>query len=256
MPSPAPRPLEENSGLAFVGERVAAGCALPASLAGRLLNARNPHGKPNTDVLRQLANSANFRQPNLPWQIDFPRALGEREASLYELPFQYLGRNVRADRAHWWVNPHAAAHLRTALARHDRYLATALGANPPEFTWLDSSIIPDDTLLVIARDDDFTHGVLQSRPFALWWGQLHSRRTPTLSVDSFPFPWPPGTGLSTLTAPQEEQRHAVARATRGGPAEQINPAVAAAYGWPAGLTDSEQLVRLQDLNHRRAAAGL
>ncbi len=256
MSSFAPRPLEENSGLAFLGERVAAAGALTAKMAGRMLSTRNPHGKPNADVLRQLVNAANLHHPSLPWQIDFPAGLGEAEASLYELPFQHLGRTVRPDRDRWWVNPHADDRLRAALARRDRYLATPLSASPPEFTWFESSIIPDDTLLVVARDDDFTHGVLQSRPFALWWRQIHSRRTPILAVDSFPFPWPPATTLSALTAAQEEQRHAVARAARGGDRESINSVVTAAYGWPAGLTDDELLARLQELNQRRAAVGL
>jgi hypothetical protein len=242
--------------LAFRGERVAAAGALTASQAGRMLSARNPHGKPNADVLRPLASAANLHHPGLPWQIDFPAALTEAEASLYELPFQHLRRTLRLDRDRWWVNPHADDRLRTALARRDRYLATPLSANPPEFTWLESSIVPDDTLLVVARDDDFTHGVLQSRPFALWWGLILSRRTPTLAVDSFPFPWPPGTALGALTARQEEQRHAVARAARSGDIERTNSAVVDAYGWPADLGDSELLPRLQGLNHLRAAAGL
>ena len=256
MSSPAPRPLDENAGLAFLGERVAAACALTAKMAGRMLGACNPHGKPNADVLRQLVNAANLRHASLPWQIDFPAGLGEAEAALYELPFQHLRRTVRPDRGHWWVNAHADDRLRAALTRRDRYLATPLSASPPEFTWLESSIIPDDTLLVVPRDDDFMHGVLQSRPFALWWRQIHSRRTPTLAVHSFPFPWPPATALSTLTVAQEEQRHAVARAAREADREQINSAVTAAYGWRAGLTDGELLVRLQELNHQRAAAGL
>ena len=256
MSSTAPRPLEENSGLVFLGERVTAACALTASMSGRMLGARNPHGKPNTDVLRQLANAANLHHPGLPWQVDFPAGLTEAEASLYELPFQHLHRSARPDHARWWVNPHADARLRTALARRDRYLATPLSARPPEFTWLESSIVPDDTLLVVARDDDFTHGVLQSRPFALWWGQIHSRRTPTLAADSFPFPWPPATALSALTTAQEEHRHAVARGARGGDHDQINSVVMTAYGWPAGLTDGELLARLQKLNHQRGTAGL
>lgn len=252
MPPPAPRALPENAGLAFVGERMALTSCLPPKMAERMLGTRNPHGKPNADVLRRLVTVADPRHPRLHWQIDFPAGMGEREASLYEHPFHHLYRSVRPDRDGWWVNPHADPRLRAALARRERYLATPLGAEPPGFRWFEGSIIPDDTLLAVARDDDFTHGVLQARPFALWWRQFHSRRTPTLAVNSYPFPWPPATALSALSKAQEEQRYAVAKAARGSEAAQLNSAVSAAYGWPAELADDTLLARLQDLNRQRA----
>lgn len=253
MPFPAPRPLPENAGLACVGERVALTAAIPPQLAERMLGARNPHGKSNADVLRQLATATAPRRPTSHWLIDFPAHMGEREASLYEQPFHHLFHAKRPARDRWWVNPHADEHLRAMLARRERYLATPVGAEPPAWAWFDSAFIPDDTLLVVARDDDFTHGVLAAHPFAVWWRKYHSRRAPTLAVNSYPFPWPPGTGLSALTAAQEEHRHAVAKAARGGDAESLNAAVAAAYGWPAGLDDSALLARLGDLNRTRSA---
>ncbi len=252
MPHPAPRALPENDGLAYVGERMAQSACIPPKMAERMLGTRNPHGKSNADVLRRLVTAADPRHPSLHWQIDFPAGLHEREASLYEHPFHHLYRSVRPDRDGWWINPHADSRLRAALARRERYLASPVGADPPGFLWFESSIIPDDTLVAVARDDDFTHGLLQARGFALWWRNYHSRRTPTLAVKSYPFPWPPGTALSALTVAQEEHRHSVARAARGGDAEQLNAAVSAAYGWPADLADAELLARLSDLNRLRA----
>jgi hypothetical protein len=248
----APRALPENAGLAFVGERMVSAACIPPKMAERMLGTRNPHGKPNADVLRRLVTVADPRHPSLHWQIDFPADMGEREASLYEHPFRHLYRSVRPDRDGWWHNPHADAQLRATLARRERYLATPLGANPPGFLWFESSIIPDDTLLAVARDDDFTHGVLLARPLAVWWQQIHTRRTPTLAINSYPFPWPPQTALSALTTAQEELRHAIARAARGNDADQLNAAVCAAYGWPSDLTDAELLTRLQELNRQRA----
>ena len=251
MPHSAPRPLPENDGLFFLGERVAMTASIPAKMAERMLGTRNPHGRPNADVLRQVVSAANRHRPNVHWQIDFPQQMGEREASLYEHPFHHLHRAAPPTRHQWWVNPHANARLRAALARRERYLAMPVGADPPAFIWFESAIIPDDTLIAVARDDDFTHGILLARPFALWWRQYHSRRTPTLALHSYPFPWPPATGLSGLTAAQEEQRHAVARAARGTDPDQLNTAVAAAYGWPADLPDDELPLRLGDLNRTR-----
>jgi hypothetical protein len=252
MPHPSPRALSENAGLVFVGERVALTASIPPKLAERMLGTRNPHGKSNADVLRRLATAADPRQPAIHWLIDFPPEMSEREAALYEHPFHHLYRTARPTRDRWWANPYADARLRAALAKRERYLATSIGAEPPAFRWFESGIIPDDTLVAIARDDDFTHGVLQSRGVALWWRRFHSRRTPVLALASFPFPWPLFTTLNALTAAQEEQRHAIARAARGGDSGQLNAAVAAAYGWPAGLGDDELLTHLQTLYRQRA----
>ncbi|HKB57148.1 MAG TPA: hypothetical protein VKC51_06120 [Lacunisphaera sp.] len=252
MPHPAPRALAENAGLVFVGERVALTAFIPPKLAEQMLGTRNPHGKSNADVLRRLATAADPRRPAIHWLIDFPPEMGEREASLYEHPFHYLYRTARPTRDRWGVNPHADARLRAALAKRERYLATPIGAELPAFLWFESDIIPDDTLVALARDDDFTHGVVQSRGFVLWWRRFHSRSTPTLALSSFPFPWPLATTLSALTATQEEQRHAIARAARGGDSDQLNATVAAAYGWPVGLDDDELLTHLQTLHRQRA----
>ena len=252
MPHPAPRALPENDGLAYVGERMAQAACIPPKMAERMLGTRNAHGKSNADVLRRLVTAADPSHPSLHWQIDFPADLREREASLYEHPFHHLYRTLRPDRDGWWINPHADPRLRAALARRERFLASPVGADPPAFLWFESSIIPDDTLVAVARDDDFTHGLLQSRGFALWWRRFHSRRTPTLAVKSYPFPWPPATPLNALSAAQEEHRHAVARAARGNDAGQLHAAVSAAYGWPADLPDDELLTRLSDLNRTRS----
>jgi hypothetical protein len=142
--------------------------------------------------------------------------------------------------------------LRSALARRERYLATPACAGSPGWIWLDSTVLPGDTLLAVARDDDFAHGILHARPFALWWRKFHPWRNPAHAIESYPFPWPPGTGLSALTAAQEECRLAVARAARHGGAELLNAAAAAAYGWPADRDDDTLLAHLVDLNRARA----
>ncbi len=253
MPHPAPRPLPENAGLGYQGERVALTASIPPKLAERMLGTRNPNGKSNADVLRQLATATDPRRPSVHWLVDFPGSMDEREASLYEHPFHHLYRTMRPTRDRWWTNPHADERLRAALTRRERYLATPIGAEPPAWMWFDSAVIPDDTLIAVARDDDFTHGVLAARPFAVWWRRFHSRRTPTLALAAYPFPWPPETGLSALSATQEEQRHAVARAARSGDNAALNTAVAAAYGWPTDLDDDALLTRLGDLNRTRAA---
>jgi hypothetical protein len=256
MSTAAPRPLPENAGLCFQGERVALTASIPPKLAERMLGTRNPNGKSNADVLRQLATAPASRRPTVHWLIDFPLHMDEREASLYEHPFHHLHRTLRPSRNRWWVNPHADERLRVALAQRERYLATPVGSNPPDWQWFDSTILPDDTLLAVARDDDFTHGILSARPFALWWQRFNSRRDPTLAVSSYPFPWPPSTLLSALDKTQEEHRHAIARAARTADPAALHRAVAAAYGWPANLDAPGELEHLLALHHQRAQGNL
>jgi len=251
MPFASARRLPDNAGLAYIGERVARLASIPDAMATRMLRTPNRNGRPNSDVVRQVVGAAVRHRLSRHWQIDFPPHMSEHEASFYEHPYHHLQRTTRPERDGWWINPHADARLRAVLGRRERFLATPLGVNPPEFTWFESSVIPDDTLLAVARDDDFTHGVLQSRAFALWWNEVNSRRNPTLAVDSFPFPWPPSTELNALTAAQEEHRHAIARAARGTDAGQLNTAVAAAYGWPADLDDAALLEELTKRNRER-----
>lgn len=251
MPFAAPRTLPENAQLAYEGERVARTSSIPDKMADQMLRTPNRNGKPNSDVLRQIISATNPHRPSRHWQIDFPGYMGEHQASLYEHPFHHLRRTLRPTRSGWWHNPHADESLRAALAKRERYLATPIGANPPEFSWFESAVIPDDTLIAVARDDDYTHGVLSSPLFAIWWREIHSRRTPVLALQSFPFPWPASTLLSALTATQEEHRLAISRAARAHDKDALNAAVLAAYGWPAEATPAELLPKLLALNRAR-----
>lgn len=244
---PAIAPLAENAGLAFRGEPAWAPAELTGREAAALRRARNPTGRPNDDVLRRHLGVSTRRTVSH-WQIDFPPHFTAQEAALYEKPFARLTTRTGGD----WRDPHAHPALRAAVARVERYLATPVDASEPAFVWLDSADLPDDSLLVVARDDDFAPGLLGSRAFAGWWREFHSPRLPARTVDSFPFPWPPHTALGSLSRGQQEHRQNVANAARAGSADALETAVAAAYGWPAGLDDSELLARLRELHTQRA----
>ena len=62
------------------------------------------------------------------------------------------------------------------------------------FVWLDTRICPDHQLIVVARDDDTTFGVLHSRFHEAWSLRLGTsledrpRYTPTTTFETFPFP--------------------------------------------------------------------
>lgn len=75
-----------------------------------------------------------------------------------------------------------------------RFIATPLVAKHRIFVWLPSIKIPENTVIVIARDDDTTFGILHSRFHEGWSLRLGTsledrpRYTPTTTFETFPFP--------------------------------------------------------------------
>ncbi|MBA4138603.1 MAG: hypothetical protein C0518_14960 [Opitutus sp.] len=238
-----PSPLGENHDLAFVGEPGWDAASVPASTVRRWLALKNAHGKPNFDVLRRTLNADTGER----WMIDFPPAMDAREAELYARPFAHLRKT-----AHGAKNfPHHPAPnlaLRAALARRTRYLATPLGGEL-EWAWVEPDLWPDDSLLVVARDDDFAHGLLSSRYFRLWWESFRDPKNPAHVVNSFPFPWP-ADDTGRLTAEQDEAKFALNRAARSGDPDAIDAAAELAYGW-AG----QEITKLLELHRWRMQNG-
>jgi hypothetical protein len=91
--------------------------------------------------------------------------------------------------------------MRDAIAKLPRFIATLAVSKHRVFVWLTHPTIPDQQLIVIARDDNYFFGVLHSRIHELWsrgtGTQLREaesgfRYTPTNTFETFPFPWAPG----------------------------------------------------------------
>ena len=82
------------------------------------------------------------------------------------------------------------------LAVLPRYIATARVAKHRLFVWLDARICPDGQLVVIARNEETTFGILHSRFHELWSLRLCTwlgkgndpRYTPSTTFETFPFP--------------------------------------------------------------------
>lgn len=214
--------------------------------------ARNPTGRPNADVLRRfVAIQAGGTVERI--RIDFPLQFNAREAALYVRPFAHLNAALPTSRETVWLNPYAQPALRTAIARLDRYLATPLAVEAPEWNWIESDILPEADLLVVARDDDYIRGLLQSRFFAAWWRIQSPALSPAEIVTSFPFPWPPATLLGALSRGQEDHRYAISRAIRADEQSRLDAAVAGAYGWPGDLEEEEATASLGELSRQRAS---
>ena len=81
-----------------------------------------------------------------------------------------------------------------ALKGTSRFIATPHVAKHRVFVWCDVRICPDKQLVVIARDDDVTFGILHSRFHEAWSLRLGTsledrpRYTPTTTFETFPFP--------------------------------------------------------------------
>ncbi len=290
--------LPENAGVSYLGSQKAGPFDLTADLARQMLHAPNPDGRLNSDVVKRRANGQELmRGRNFGWVVDFGVDMPANEAALYEQPFEYVRLHVeptrrhnprRPYREHWWLHAEARPSMRAALRGLSRYIGTPPLSKHRVFDWIPVAVLPDHQLVVIARDDDYTLGVLQSRPHEVWTRatgtQLREvesgfRYTPTTTFETFPFP-----------RPTDEERERVGEAARRlvvlrngwlnppglEPAELekrtltilynqrptwlnnahagLDAAVFAAYGWPPDITDDELLARLLELNLARDAA--
>jgi type II restriction/modification system DNA methylase subunit YeeA len=181
---------------------------------GFLSKAGNPHGAPNSDVLRPTLNGDDFNgeRPDK-WVIDFGTSASEKAAALYEAPFEHIEKNVKPyrqrkdeagnfevraknEREKWWRHARARPALRKALGGLSHYLATPMVTSYRNFGFLPSAILPDQKLVVFSRDDFTFFGVLESNFHYVWtlatcsWiGSGNDVTYAKLAVfETFPFP--------------------------------------------------------------------
>ena len=62
----------------------------------------------------------------------------------------------------------AAGRCGQKLAPLQRFIATPRLAKHRLFVWLEDPTLPDSQIIAIAREDDYTFGVLHSRAHELW----------------------------------------------------------------------------------------
>ena len=201
------RRLSENANVAFMGDTKGG----PFDVAGDQARAwlrlpANPNGRTNADVLKPWVNGMDLtRRPAGKWIVDFGWTMSNGDAALYEEPFRWVKdrvhpmrqRNRRdAYRAYWWRHVEPRQGMWRALDGLSRYIATPTVAKHRLFVWCDARICPDHQLIIIARDDDTTFGILHSRFHEVWSLRLGTwlgkgndpRYTPTTTFETFPFP--------------------------------------------------------------------
>ncbi len=287
----------------------------------------NPNGRSNADVLKPWVNGKDLTGRSAgKWIIDFGTEISEADAALYEEPFRWVKdrvypmrqRNRReAYRRYWWRYGEARPGMWRAFRTLSRYIATPMVARHRLFVWLDSRVCPDQQLIVTARDDDTTFGILHSRFHEAWSLRLGTwlgvgndpRYTPTTTFATFPFPEGLTPDVPAADYADDPRAAAIAEAARrlvelrdnwlnppdwvewidepvtgypkrpvptaGADLEQLkkrtltnlynqrpqwlanahatlDTAVAAAYGWPADISDEDALRALLELNLTRS----
>ena len=198
-------PLERSKGVTFQGDIKRGPFDIPGDIAREWLRLpANPNNRPNADVLKPWINGMDLtRRPAGKWIVDFGDTMSEAQAALYESSFGYINEHVKpvrqgnwdqASREFWWRHWRPRPEMWNTIGRLSRYIATPRVAKHRLFVWLNARICPDSAVIVIARDDDTTFGILHSRFHEAWSLRLGTsledrpRYTPTTTFETFPFP--------------------------------------------------------------------
>ncbi|MGV3510588.1 MAG: class I SAM-dependent DNA methyltransferase [Novosphingobium sp.] len=198
--------ISNNIG-AFIGDQKTGPFEIDGLLARELLKMpTNPNGRTNADVVVPWLNGMDVtRRPSGQWIIDFGVSMPEEQAMLYEAPFRLVQDRVRTGREglreertgkNWWLHQRPRPAMRTALKGRDRFLVTPRVSKHRFFVWVQPPTLPDTRLVVVARNDDTTFGVLSSSLHEKWslatcsWHGVGN--DPTYNAQScfetFPFP--------------------------------------------------------------------
>lgn len=199
--------LSENVGVAFMGDTKGGAFDVPGDLARQWLSLpANPNGRPNSDVLRPWVNGMDItRRPSGKWIIDFGWTMDDAHAALFEAPFHHATAQVQPTRKlnkresyarYWWRHVEPRQGMWIAIGRRSRFIVTPTVAKHRVFAWCYAPTCPDHQLIVTARDDDTTFGILHSRLHEVWslglctWLGVGNdpRYTPSTTFETFPFP--------------------------------------------------------------------
>ena len=196
--------LTSNLSTAFLGVNKNGAFDVPGDTARAWLRLpANPNGRPNADVLRpRVVGKDLVQRSSDQWIIDFG-TMTESQSALYEAPFAHVVEHVKPVRAtnrvkslreNWWRHWRPRPTMWRALEKVTRFIVTPTLAKHRLFVWLPVGVCPDHQLIVIARDDDTTFGILHSRFHEAWSLRQGTsledrpRYTPTTTFENFPFP--------------------------------------------------------------------
>ena len=223
-------PLPSNQGISFIGVTKGGSFDVLEVEAKRMLeSAGNPHGKPNSDVLKPILNGMDILRRGSPrWVID-NGDVSQSSSCMYEIPFSIIVERVKPDRdvnrndwlkTNWWKLQRIRPELRASIVNLPRFIASPRVAKHRIFSWFSWPVITDDQTVVFARSDDFFFGVLHSRFHEVWslaqGTQLEDRPryTPTTCFETFPFPWDHRLPVAELSPTQQAHHERISEAAR------------------------------------------
>ncbi|MCX7375416.1 MAG: class I SAM-dependent DNA methyltransferase [Alphaproteobacteria bacterium] len=198
----AARPLKANEGVCSPGVKLhGAGFIVTPAQAEHLGLGRRPGLEQH---IRTYRNGRDITgHPRNAMVIDL---LGLDEGEVRErFPevYQYLLQTVRQERIlnsratyrdNWWLFGEPRRELRPALRHQIRYIATTETSKHRVFQFVDSEILPDNMIVVIAAEDAYVLGAMQSSAYMAWFAQASGtledrpRFTKSRCFDPFPFP--------------------------------------------------------------------
>ena len=210
-------PLAQNNSASFLGVQTSGPHDIPGDLARQMMALPiNTNGHANREVLKPYWNGDDVTgRPRDRWLIDLPLNLSEADAAAFEAPFEFLkaarydpgstsdlrtlqeARSTARDahaRTRWWEPYWPRPEMRARVQALPRYIVTTETSQYRLFVWLRYPVIADKNLIVIARDDDTTFGILHSRFHEVWSLRLGTsledrpRYTSTTTFATFPFP--------------------------------------------------------------------
>jgi type II restriction/modification system DNA methylase subunit YeeA len=209
--------LQVNLETCFLGIMKGGAFDIEESKAIGMLVSPNPHGIPNSDVLRPRFTARDILQrTGGGWIVDFGCDTDLDTAARFEEPFQEIVSHVKPERIrnrrkshadYWWIHGEPRPGLRRALAGLPHFIVTPEVSKHRVFVWMDAVSLPDHQTRVFARSDDFFFGVLHSRFHEVWalkQGtrlETRPRYTPTTCFETFPFPF--GDDLKPTAPPVE-----------------------------------------------------
>jgi hypothetical protein len=191
----AARVLPGMANLSFSGTKKAGDFNITEDHARELLAVPNPHGKPNSDVLKPWLNgTAIVQRPDRQWIIDCGVSMTLEEFRLYDAPHQYALAHVKpardknkrdVRRVNWWLHAELAPAMRTALSALPRYIATPRVSKHRISTWNAPEVLPDDGVFIFASADDSFFGVLLPRSVGTGTGYASQRTGKRFPLHAF-----------------------------------------------------------------------
>lgn len=194
--------LINNENLSFEGCQLAGkGFVISQEQALDWINKR----KTNSEVLKKMIDGKSLVNPNAEqeWVIDFNQMTIE-EASKFVEPFSHVKINVKPERdfnsekrrkEKWWQFGRSRGEMRSKLKPLKHYFCLPKIAKYTNFRKISTQVLPCEANMVVASDDFYILGILNSKIHLDWVKAQGStlksdiRYTNTNCFETFPFLW-------------------------------------------------------------------